>query len=78
MFIIVNAVTRESDFAYMQATLSSQIHLTKLTAQALLALQEPQAAAVKERLPPLDRPFKTGSTLPLMSAVTILVADIPC
>ncbi len=52
LFLVVNAATKEDDFAHIAGALAGQAQLTPLPARALIALQGPQAAAVLARIAP--------------------------
>jgi aminomethyltransferase len=52
LFLVVNAATKESDFAYIAAMLGDAVRLEPGPNRALLALQGPKAAAVLERQSP--------------------------
>ena len=50
LFVVVNAATKDRDFAHLQAYLGPAVRIDRLDDRALLALQGPAAAAVLERL----------------------------
>ncbi len=50
LFVVVNAATKDRDFAHLQAQLGSTVRIDRLDDRALLALQGPAAARVLERL----------------------------
>ncbi|MBV8737895.1 MAG: glycine cleavage system aminomethyltransferase GcvT [Alphaproteobacteria bacterium] len=50
LFVVVNAATKDRDFAHLQAHLGPAVWIDRLDDRALLALQGPAAAAVLERL----------------------------
>ncbi len=52
LYLVVNAGTKEGDFAYIAETLKGAANLTPRPDRALLALQGPAAAAVLEKLSP--------------------------
>lgn len=52
LFLVVNAATKESDYAYIAAMLGNKVTLEPGPNRALLALQGPCAAAVLERHSP--------------------------
>jgi aminomethyltransferase len=71
LYVVVNAGTKEGDFAYISATLDGAATLTPRPDRALLALQGPKAGAVLERHSPgLDR-------LTFMKVVRTTVAGAP-
>lgn len=74
LFLVVNGVPRETDFAHIRAVLGPKGPLlTALTDRALLALQGPHAAAVLARLAP-----SFNDAVPFMRAVFLAIAGIPC
>jgi aminomethyltransferase len=50
LFLVVNAATKEADFAHIEAAVAGKGKLTRLEDRALLALQGPAARDVMERL----------------------------
>lgn len=46
LYVVVNAATKEADFAHMAAEIGDKVRLERLEARALLALQGPAAEAV--------------------------------
>jgi aminomethyltransferase len=50
LIIVVNAATKDRDFAHLQAHLGPAVRIDRLEDRALLALQGPAAARVLERL----------------------------
>jgi len=52
LFLVVNAATKEADFAHIAAKLKGKARLERLDGNALIALQGPQAAEVLEPLVP--------------------------
>src|SRR5215472_11030811 len=52
IYLVVNAGTKEGDFAYIDQTLKGSVTLTPRPDRALLALQGPLAASVLERHSP--------------------------
>ena len=50
LFVVVNAATKDRDFAHLQAHLGPDVRIDRLDDRALLALQGPAAAWVLERL----------------------------
>lgn len=52
LFLVVNAATKDDDFAHIEANTSGKGTLTRITDRALLALQGPQAKDVMARLCP--------------------------
>ena len=72
LFVVVNAATKDADFAHLQAHLSPKIAIERLDDRALLALQGPAAAAVLQR-------FAGAVTeLPFMAAAKTTLAGQPC
>jgi aminomethyltransferase len=49
LFVVVNAATKDRDFAHLEAHLGSDVSIERLGDRALLALQGPAAARVLER-----------------------------
>ena len=71
LYVVVNAGTKEGDFAYIAETLAGKATLTPRPDRALLALQGPAAGAVLERHSPgID-------TLTFMKVVRCIVAGAP-
>jgi aminomethyltransferase len=71
LYVVVNAGTKEGDFAYIAEKLNGAATLTPRPDRALLALQGPQAGAVLERhAPGLDQ-------LTFMKVVRTTVAGAP-
>ena len=52
LFLVVNAGTKEGDYAHMAARLPADVRLERLDDRALVALQGPQAVAVLSALAP--------------------------
>ncbi|MCP5412545.1 MAG: glycine cleavage system aminomethyltransferase GcvT [Alphaproteobacteria bacterium] len=71
LYLVVNAGTKEGDFAYIAAQLGDAVSLTPRPDRALLALQGPAAAAVLERHSP------GISDLTFMKVVRTSVAGAP-
>src|SRR5665213_1348324 len=71
LYLVVNAGTKEGDFAYIAEKLAGAAVLTPRPDRALLALQGPAAAAVLERHSPAI------SALTFMQIVRTMVADAP-
>lgn len=61
LFLVVNAATKDADFALIERKLAGRARLTRLPERALLALQGPQAAAV------LSRSVAAAADLPFMA-----------
>jgi aminomethyltransferase len=71
LYLVVNAGTKEADFAYISGMLAGKAELTPRPDRALLALQGPLAADVLER-------HSTGiSKLSFMRAIRTTVAGAP-
>ncbi|MSP50778.1 MAG: glycine cleavage system aminomethyltransferase GcvT [Alphaproteobacteria bacterium] len=71
-FLVVNAACKDTDFAHLEATLSTRAELAMLTDRALLALQGPAAATVLGRL---------NSDLPRLAFMTsgaFTIGGVPC
>jgi aminomethyltransferase len=66
--LVVNAATKEADFAQIAAALSADAELVRADDRALLALQGPRAAAVLARLAP------ASATLKFMQGAAMRVA----
>lgn len=71
LFLVVNAATKQSDFAYIAATLGDAVRLEPGPNRALLALQGPLSSAVLERHAP------GISNLRFMQIVRTKVAGMP-
>jgi aminomethyltransferase len=71
LYLVVNAGTKESDFAYIAERLSAVAQLSPQPDRALLALQGPLAAAV------LERHSQGIGKLAFMRAARVTVADAP-
>src|SRR5215469_5022818 len=71
LYLVVNAATKEGDFAYIGETLKEQATLTLRPDRALLALQGPMAVTVLERHSP------GISALTFMKVVRARVAGVP-
>ncbi|HWF63856.1 MAG TPA: glycine cleavage system aminomethyltransferase GcvT, partial [Rhizomicrobium sp.] len=71
LYLVVNAATKDGDFAYMGKKLESAAELKPQPQRALLALQGPMAADVLERVSP------GISSLTFMQAVRAVVAGAP-
>ena len=52
LFLVVNAGTKDADFAHIEAALKGRARLERLATRALVALQGPSAPAVLERIIP--------------------------
>lgn len=52
LFLVVNAGTKDADFAYIAAALKGRAKLERLESRALIALQGPKAAEALERIVP--------------------------
>ncbi len=52
LFLVVNAGTKDADFAHIGAALKGRARLERLATRALIALQGPKAPAVLERIIP--------------------------
>jgi len=52
LFLVVNAGTKDADFAHIEAALKGRARLERLATRALIALQGPSAPAVLERIIP--------------------------
>lgn len=65
LFLVVNAGTKEEDFAYLTEKLGDTVELKIADDRALLALQGPKAATVLERMCPsaMDLTFMKGRHL---------------
>lgn len=61
LFLVVNAATKDDDFALIEKTLCGRAQMERLDAHSLLALQGPAAAGVIETLAPgsAAQPFMT-------------------
>lgn len=62
LFLVVNAATKDGDFAYISEKLGGKAKLIPAGDRALLALQGPRAAKVLKRLAPF------AATMPFMTA----------
>jgi aminomethyltransferase len=71
LYLVVNAATKDGDFAYMAGKLKDVAELKPQPQRALLALQGPMAADVLERLSP------GISALTFMQAVRADIAGVP-
>ncbi|HUO01681.1 MAG TPA: glycine cleavage system aminomethyltransferase GcvT [Rhizomicrobium sp.] len=71
LYLVVNAATKDGDFAYMSEKLKGAADLKPQPSRALLALQGPMAADVLERVSP------GISALTFMQAVRATVAGAP-
>jgi len=71
LYLVVNAATKDGDFAFMSEKLKGAAKLKPEPARALLALQGPMAADVLERVSP------GISSLTFMQAVRVTVAGAP-
>ncbi len=72
LFVVVNAATKDADFAHLRDRLGSAARVERLDDRALLALQGPAAAVVLARL--------AGgiAQLPFMTAAEIMLAGDQC
>ena len=52
LFLVVNAATKDADFAHIAAKLKGRAQLDRLESQALIALQGPKAAQVLDHIVP--------------------------
>ncbi|HEX8666431.1 MAG TPA: glycine cleavage system aminomethyltransferase GcvT [Beijerinckiaceae bacterium] len=71
LLLVVNASTKEDDYAHMAAHLPPGVELRRFDDRALLALQGPQAEAVLARLAP------DVASLAFMEAAQTMVGGIP-
>jgi aminomethyltransferase len=71
LLVVVNAATKDADFAQLQACLGTGIAIERLDDRALLALQGPAAAEVLERL------VDEVARLPFLTAAKIMLAGQP-
>ena len=72
LFVVVNAATKDADFAHLRDHLGNAVTIERLDDRALLALQGPAAAAVLGRL-------TAGlPQLPFMTAAEVTLAGHPC
>jgi aminomethyltransferase len=71
LYLVVNAATKESDFAYIGERLKDDAILNRQTSRALLALQGPLAAAV------LARHCEGAGALGFMRVARLTVAGAP-
>jgi aminomethyltransferase len=67
LMLVVNASTKEADYAHLQAHLPAEVRLDRADDRALLALQGPAAGAVLARLAPPSEAlgFMTARALPV-------------
>ncbi len=72
LYLVVNAATKETDFAYIAERLAGVATLVPQSDRALLALQGPAAAAVIERHAP------EASALRFMRAARMSLDGVPC
>ncbi len=72
LFVVVNAATKDADFAHLRDHLGRAVALERLDDRALLALQGPAAAAVLARL------AAGVARLPFMTAAEVALAGHPC
>ncbi len=72
LFVVVNAATRDADFAHLHGHLGNAVTIERLDDRALLALQGPAAAAVLERL------TAGVALMPFMTAAEVTLAGHPC
>jgi aminomethyltransferase len=70
--VVVNAATKDTDFAHMQAALAARCSVESLGERTLLALQGPAAATVLARHAP------KAAELPFMSAAPATLAGVEC
>jgi aminomethyltransferase len=70
--VVVNATTKDTDFAHLRAGLGSATSIDRLDDRALIALQGPMAAAVLERFAPAI------ARLPFMRAADMVLDGEPC
>jgi aminomethyltransferase len=71
LLLVVNASTKEDDYAHMAARLPAGVELRRFDDRALLALQGPQAEAVLSRLAP------DVASLAFMEVTQTMVGGIP-
>ena len=74
LYVVVNAGTKEADFAALAAAAGTAASLTRADDGALIAVQGPQAAAVVEALAPgaADLTFMTFATLSCLGARVVV------
>ena len=74
LFLVVNAGTKDGDFAHIGEKLGNKVRLERLEDRALLALQGPQAADVLARLDPAvaDLAFMDVAIVSLMGAECLI------
>ena len=72
LFLVVNAVCQETDYAYLQEALAPGCRVEMLSDRALLALQGPAAAGV------LGRFHQPCLSMPFLSAIEAELDGIPC
>jgi aminomethyltransferase len=70
LILVVNAGTKEADYAHIAASLDGEIRLLVEDGLALLALQGPEAAAVLTRIAP------SANDLPFMAAGRMTVSGM--
>lgn len=71
-YLVVNAVCKRQDFAYLNAELSGQCKVEELSDHALLALQGPLAATVMARIAP------KAANLIFMTAARVNISGAEC
>jgi len=72
LFLVVNAGTKDADFAHITAHLGGRYEINRFEDRALLALQGPQAAAVFARHCP------EAATMKFMTAAKLKVMGLDC
>ncbi|HEY3911757.1 MAG TPA: glycine cleavage system aminomethyltransferase GcvT [Stellaceae bacterium] len=72
LFVVVNAATKDADFAHLRDRLGGAVTIEPLEDRALLALQGPAAAAVLARLD------ESAARLPFMGAAEIALDGRQC
>jgi aminomethyltransferase len=72
LFLVVNAGTKEADYAHIEARLPAGMRLFRSEDRALLALQGPSAEAVLSRLAP------GAAEMSFMQGRMLTVAGLPC
>jgi aminomethyltransferase len=72
LFLVVNAGTKEADYAHIEARLPAGLKLFRAEDRALLALQGPSAEAVLSRLAP------GAAEMSFMQGRMLTVAGFPC
>jgi len=70
LMLVVNASTKDADYAHLEANLPAGVRLVRADDRALLALQGPAAASVMERLAP------GAEAMSFMAVVAMPVAGI--